>query len=93
MSVNHFHRRRNQWGGDTRPPPPPKFSICAMPTVYVLYYKLNLLHTVPPNQKVFPTPLTFSVISLQIQVVTVLCYLCMFSIAEKAAKQAIVGAI
>jgi len=27
---------------------PPKFSICAMPTLYVLYYKFNLLHTVPP---------------------------------------------
>ena len=30
---------------------PPKFSMCAMPTLYVLYYKFNLLHTVPPQSK------------------------------------------
>ena len=36
-------------------PPPPKFSDCATPTLYVLYYKLVLLKTVPPNHKVFPT--------------------------------------
>ena len=34
--------------------PPPKFSVCATPTLYVLYYKYKLC---TPNQKVFSTPL------------------------------------
>ena len=46
-------------GGGTGGTCPPKFSICAILTLNVLYYKFNLLHTVTPNQKVFPTPLLY----------------------------------
>ena len=30
--------------------PPPKFSVCAVPTLYVLYYKLIILQTVPQSK-------------------------------------------
>ena len=48
MNV-HVHRHRNRGGnGGTCPP---KFSICAMPTLYVLYYKFT--YCAPPIKKSF----------------------------------------